>query len=60
MCREIYYIARAAFRSGQTALGREVLGILAAEGHRTHHGTPAHRLAAGLLGLERKTRLTGG
>ena len=57
---ELYSISRTAFRTGQTDLGRRGLRELAAQGYRRHPGTLPHRIAAGLLGLERKVRLWGG
>lgn len=57
VCREIYHIARAAFKTGETDLGRTALAFVRAEGYRDHPGTTAHKIAAGLLGLERKVRL---
>ncbi|MEI4233977.1 glycosyltransferase family 2 protein [Roseovarius sp. D22-M7] len=60
LCREIYYVARAAFRTGETALGREALAFARNEGYRDHPGTLAHRLATSVLGLEWKIRLWKG
>lgn len=58
--RETYRVARSAFRTGEIELGRQVLAYLRSEGYRSHPGTLAHRLAASVLGLERKTRLWRG
>jgi len=58
--QEIYRIARAAFRQGYSNLGREILAFLAQEGYLDHPGTRMHRLAAGLVGLEMKVRVSGG
>jgi hypothetical protein len=56
---ELYFVARAAFREGYRDLGQEIMGILDNEGYRDHPGTRLHRLAARLLGLERKVRMWG-
>lgn len=58
--RETYRVARAAFRTGEIDLGRQVLAYLRSEGYRSHPGTLAHRVAASVLGLERKVRLWKG
>ncbi len=57
LCREIYHIARAAFRAGERDLGRRAVAFLRAEGYRDHPGSRAHTLVAGLIGLETKVRL---
>jgi glycosyltransferase involved in cell wall biosynthesis len=57
---ELYRVARAAFRQGYLGLGREILALLVQQGYHEHPGTPLHRLAARLLGLEMKVRLWGG
>lgn len=57
LCQEIYHIARAAFKSGETDLGRKALAFLRAEGYRAHPGTRSHAIAARILGLETKVRL---
>lgn len=59
LCREIYSISRAAFRTGEIDLGRRGMEILRAQRFRGHVGTIAHRLAASLLGLEAKVRIWG-
>lgn len=60
LCREIYHVARAAFKAGETDLGRRALSFVHAQGYRTHPGTRAHALAARVLGLEAKVRLWKG
>ena len=60
LCREVYHIARAAFKAGETDLGRRALRFARAEGYKAHPGTRAHALAARLLGLETKVRLWKG
>lgn len=60
LCRELYHIARAAFIAGYPDLGREALARTRAEGYRKHPGTRLHAMAAGLLGLEMKTRIWKG
>lgn len=57
--REIYCVARLAFREGYRDLGRAILNHLAKEGYHHHPGTIKHRAAASLLGLEMKVRLWG-
>ncbi|MBU2359446.1 MAG: glycosyltransferase [Alphaproteobacteria bacterium] len=57
ICQEIYFVARAAFKAGETELGRRALAFTRAQGYRDHPGTPSHRLIAGILGLETKVRL---
>ncbi len=49
-----YHQARAAFRQGHTALGREALTHARECGFKGHIGTKGHRILAGILGLERK------
>lgn len=58
--RETYHIARACFKAGYWDLGQQGTHLLAAQGYRDHPGTPAHRFAARILGLERKVRLWKG
>lgn len=60
LCQEIYYIARAAFKAGEVDLGRRALRFARAQGYKAHPGTPAHALAARVLGLETKVRLWKG
>ena len=55
--REIYAIARDAFRDGLDQLGREALAVLDRHGMRRHFGSPAHVTLSHLLGLERKAKL---
>lgn len=59
MMSEIYSIARTAFRTGQADLGRLGLKEVQSRGYREHPGTTAHRVLAGLIGLEAKVRLWG-
>ena len=59
LCREIYSIARSAFQSGETELGRRATALLQAQNYTTHPGTRAHKLVASVLGLETKVRLWG-
>jgi hypothetical protein len=59
MMPEIYSIARTAFRTGHADLGRLGLNEVQSRGYRQHPGTRAHRLLAGLIGLEAKVRLWG-
>lgn len=58
--RELYHISRAAFKAGFSDLGRAGTELLSRAGYRDHPGTMAHRIAAGVLGLERKVRLWKG
>lgn len=55
--RKIYIIARGLFEIGCRDLGREALSVSRNVGLRSHPGTRAHRLLAGLAGLEVKTDL---
>lgn len=59
MMSEIYSIARTAFRTGHTDLGRHGLNEVRSRGYRQHPGTRAHRVMAGLIGLEAKVRFWG-
>lgn len=56
---ELYLVRVECLRDGHTALAAEIARLLEAHGWRGHVGTPAHRLAATLLGLERKVALAG-
>jgi glycosyltransferase involved in cell wall biosynthesis len=58
--RELYSIARTAFKTGQTDLGRRGMEELSAQGYREHPGNRSHRLVARMIGLEAKVRLWGG
>ncbi|PYE82236.1 glycosyltransferase [Pseudoroseicyclus aestuarii] len=57
MSRGLYHVARKAFTGGHDAVGRRALAAARREGFRGHAGSKAHRLAAGVLGLETKERL---
>jgi glycosyltransferase involved in cell wall biosynthesis len=57
--RELYRVARSAFREGYRDLGRGIVNRLEQEGYHRHPGTWRHRAAASLLGLEMKVRLWG-
>lgn len=59
LCREIYHIARIAFRTGEADLGRRGLNLLEAHDYRDHPGTRLHQTVASVLGLETKVRLWG-
>jgi len=59
LCREIYSIARVAFRTGEFDIGRRGISILKDQGYSEHPGTAAHRLIAGIVGLEKKVRIWG-
>jgi len=60
LCQEIYHISRAAFKAGETALGRRALSFVRSQGYRAHPGTRAHAIVASVLGLEAKVRLWKG
>ena len=53
----LYGVARMSFRNGWTETGRAALGVLRSRGDGRHRGNLVHRVAAGVLGLERKVRL---
>lgn len=59
MMAEIYSIARTAFRTGNTDLGRQALSEIRTRGYRENPGTRAHRMVAGVIGLEAKVRVWG-
>lgn len=56
---ELYLIRVECLRDGYTALAAEIGALLRAHGWRRHVGTPAHRVAATILGVERKVALVG-
>src|SRR5580704_9404132 len=55
LAERCYRLARLAFRGGHPTVGRRALGEARSLGLRGHVGSPLHRLASGLVGLERKT-----
>lgn len=56
--KELYLVRVECLRDGYTALADEIDALLTLHGWRGHVGTPAHRFAAALLGLERKVALS--
>lgn len=53
-----YRLARAAYYSGAIGAGRQAEQAARRLGAARHRGTPRHRMASALLGLERKERLS--
>ena len=56
---KLYTITRTAFRLKQVDLGRRGIQELASFGFRGNPGSPVHRIASNLIGLEAKVRLWG-
>lgn len=52
----VYFLARKAFSVGHMDIGRRALALLHEADHHRHHGSRAHVVLAGLVGLERKQR----
>ena len=57
MCRDIYAIARNAFREGYPEIGQRAVAVLEATGWRKHYGAQLHGARCHVLGLERKVAL---
>lgn len=55
----LYGVARMCFRQGWVDPGRRALDVLRNHGITGHTGSLVHRVAASLLGLERKVKLWG-
>lgn len=58
LARRYYNVAALAFREGHAVAGRRALGRARALGLKGHPGTALHRLAAALLGLPTKQRIS--
>jgi hypothetical protein len=57
LAQAFYQLARSAYRHGYPEIAADALRRSRGLGFAGHHGTATHRLAAGLLGLQRKEKL---